>query len=234
MQNSSTADTKNPELFAALKLLSPGTYLREGIDYIIQSKIGGLIVLGATPEILDLTEGGFQIYCPYTPTRLYELSKMDGAIILSENIKYIVRANVTLRTRSTISSNETGFRHRAADTFARETEHIVLAVSRSRHTLTLYLKPQRYIFRERPTLLSGANQTMLVLTQYLKAQQNTVALLNWAELSGKATLAEVVAAIQAPIGELQTVDGVGKAQASTIKHTLAQIKSISVQPEVVA
>ena len=196
MQSISTENHKARELFAALKLLSPGTYLREGIDYIIQSKTGGLIILGDTPEILDSTEGGFQINCPYTPTRLYELAKMDGAIILSEDMKHIVRANVTLRTSPTIPSNETGLRHRSADKFARQTEHIVLAVSRSRNTLTLYLKDQHYIFREGPTLLSGANQTMLVLTQYLKALQNAVTLLNWAELSGNVTLANVISAIQ--------------------------------------
>lgn len=196
MQSISTENQKTRELFAALKLLSPGTYLREGIDYIIQSKTGGLIVLGDTPEILDLTEGGFRINCPYAPTRLYELSKMDGAIILSEDIKRIVRANVTLRTSPTISSDETGLRHRSADKFARETEHIVLAMSRSRNTLTLYLKDQRYILRDHPTLLSGANQTMFVLTQYLRSLRNAVTVLNWAELSGNVTLADVVAAIQ--------------------------------------
>ena len=196
MQSISTENQKTRELFAALKLLSPGTYLREGIDYIIQSKTGGLIVLGDTPEILDSTEGGFRINCPYTPTRLYELAKMDGAILLSEDIKQIVRANVMLRTSPTIPSNETGLRHRSADKFARQTGHIVLAVSRSRNTLTLYLKDQHYIFREGPTLLSGANQTMLVLTQHLKALQNAVTILNWAELSGNVTLANVVSAIQ--------------------------------------
>ena len=196
VQNISTENQKTRELFAALKLLSPGTYLREGIDYIIQSKTGGLVVVGDTPEILDLTEGGFRINCPYTPTRLYELAKMDGAIILSEDIKRIVRANVTLRTSASIPSNETGLRHRSADKFAQETDHIVLAVSQSRNTLTLYLKDQRYIFRESPTLLSGANQTMFALTQHLKALQNAVAVLAWAELSGNVTLADVVAAIQ--------------------------------------
>lgn len=148
MQSISTENQKTSELFTALQLLSPGTCLREGVDYIIQSKTGGLIVLGDTPKILDLTEGGFRINCPYTPTALYELSKMDGAIILSEDMKRIVSANVTLRTSPTISSNETGLRHRSAEKFARQTEHIVLAVSRSRNTLTLYLKDQRYIFQE--------------------------------------------------------------------------------------
>ena len=191
-----TESQKTREFVAALKLLSPGTPLREGIDYVIQAKMGGLICVGDTPEVLDLTEGGFRINCQYTPTRLYELSKMDGAIILSEDMKRIVRANVTLRTNPTIPSRETGLRHRSADKFAKQTEHIVLAVSESRKTLTLYLKSQRYIFRERPILLSGANQTMLALTQHVKAMQDAVTILNWAELSGNVTLAIVVTAIQ--------------------------------------
>ncbi|RKU11795.1 DNA integrity scanning protein DisA [Candidatus Poribacteria bacterium] len=192
----STENQKTRELLATLKLLSPGTHLREGIDYIIQGKTGGLIVIGDTPEILDLTEGGFRINCQYTPARLYQLSKMDGAIILSEDMKRIVRANVTLRVDPSIPSSETGLRHRSADKFAKQTEHIVLAVSQSRNTLTLFLKDQHYIFRERPVLLSGANQTMLALTQYVKAMQDAVTMLNWAELSGNVILANVVTAIQ--------------------------------------
>ena len=196
MGSISTENQKTRELLATLRLLSPGTHLREGIDYIIQGKTGGLIVVGDTPEILDLIEGGFRINCQYTPTRLYELSKMDGAIILSEDMKRIVRANVTLRVDPSIPSSETGLRHRSADKFAKQTEHIVLAVSQSRNTLTLYLKNQHYIFRERSVLLSGANQTMLALTQYVKAMQNALTLLNWAELSGNVALTHVVTAIQ--------------------------------------
>ena len=152
MRNISTENQKTRELLATLRLLSPGTHLREGIDYIIQGKTGGLIVVGDTPEILDLIEGGFRINCQYTPARLYELAKMDGAIILSEDMKRIVRANVTLRVEPSIPSSETGLRHRSADKFAKQTEHIVLAVSQRRNTLTLYLKNQHYIFRERPVL----------------------------------------------------------------------------------
>lgn len=196
MRNISTENQKTRELLATLKLLSPGTPLREGIDYISQGKTGGLIVIGDTPEILDLTEGGFQLKCQYTPARLYQLSKMDGAIILSEDMKRIVRANVTLSVDPSIPSSETGLRHRSADKFAKQTEHIVLAVSQSRNTLTLFLKDQHYIFREPPELLSGANQTMLALTQYVKAMQNALTMLNWAELSGNVTLADVVTAIQ--------------------------------------
>ena len=191
-----TENQKERELVATLKLLSPGTSLREGIDFIIQSNTGGLIVVGDTPEILNLTEGGFRINCSYTPTRLSELAKMDGAIILSSDMKRIVRANVTLMLNTAIVSNETGLRHRAAEKFAKETGHIVLAVSRRRNTLTLYTGNQRYIFRERPVLISGANQAMLALRQYVKTMQHVVATLNWAELNGTVTLANVITAIQ--------------------------------------
>ncbi len=191
-----TENQKERELVATLKLLSPGTSLREGIDYIIQAKTGGLIVVGDTPEILNLTESGFRINCPYTPTRLSELAKMDGAIILSSDMKRIVRANVTLMSNTSVVSNETGLRHRAAEKFAKETGHILIAISRRRNTLTLYTRNQRYIFRERPVLISGANQTMLALTQYVKTMQHVVATLNWAELNGTVTLSNVIMAIQ--------------------------------------
>ncbi len=191
-----TENQKERELVSTLKLLSPGTSLREGIDYIIQANTGGLIVVGDTPEILNLTEAGFRINCPFTPTRLSELAKMDGAIILSTDMKRIVRANVTLQLNTSVFSNETGLRHRAAEKFAKETGHIVLAVSRRRNTLTLYTENQRYQFRERPILISGANQTMLALTQYASYMQNAVATLNWAELSGTVTLSNVIKTIQ--------------------------------------
>ena len=192
-----TENQKDRELIATLKLLSPGTALRDGIEYILQANTGGLIVVGDSPEVLNLTEGGFRINCPYLPSRLSELAKMDGAIILSSDIKRIVRANVTLKVNPSVSSNETGLRHRAAEKFAKETGNIVLALSRRRNTLTLYTKNQNYLFRDRPTLISGANQTMLSLTQYAKTLQHVLATLNWAELSGTVSLRNVVTAIQA-------------------------------------
>ena len=185
------------ELTASLKMLSPGTSLRHGTDQIMQADTGGLIVVGDTPEILNLTEGGFRINCTYSPTRLSELAKMDGAIILSTDIKRIVRANVTLMLNASIPSNETGLRHRAAEKFAKETGHIVLAISKRRNTLTLYTRNQGYIFRERTDLMSGANHVILVLNQYVKTMQQNVATLNWAELNGSVTLQKVITAIQA-------------------------------------
>lgn len=191
-----TENQKERELLATLKLLSPGTVLRDGIEYILQANTGGLIVVGDSPEVLNLTEGGFRINCPYMPMRLSELAKMDGAIILSSDMKRIVRANVTLKVNPSISSNETGLRHRAAEKFAKETGQIVLALSRRRNTLTLYKRNQRYLFRDRPILISGANQAMLSLTQFAKTLRHVLATLNWSELSGTVRLDDVIAAIQ--------------------------------------
>ncbi|MCG9127134.1 DNA integrity scanning diadenylate cyclase DisA [Candidatus Poribacteria bacterium] len=183
------------DLHNTLKLLSPGTSLREGIDYIIQGKNGGLIVIGDTPEVLSLTEGGFRINCQYSPTRLAELAKMDGAILLSSDMKRIVRANVTLRINPSYSSNETGLRHKAAEKFSKDTGQIVLAVSRRRNTLTMYSGSHRYQFRDRTILLSGANQAFLSLSLYIKAMQSSLSSLNWAELNDSVTLDNVVTAI---------------------------------------
>lgn len=195
LRNFNLIKLKENDFDKTLKLVSPGTSLREGIDYIIQGKNGGLIVIGDTPEVLNLTEGGFRINCQFSPTHLAELAKMDGAIILSSDMKRIVRANVTLRINPSISSNETGLRHKAAEKFSKDTGQIVLAVSRRRNTLTLYSQTQRYQFRDRTILLSGANQAFLSLSLYIKAMQNSASSLNWAELNDSVTLENVVTAI---------------------------------------
>jgi diadenylate cyclase len=184
------------EFLTALELLSPGTELREGINFILEARTGGLIVIGDSPDVLDLIGGGFQINCEFSPTRLYELSKMDGAIILSEDLRRIISANVYLRSSATVTSRETGMRHQAAEKFSKQTEKIVLAVSRRRNSLTLYLRNRRYLFRDLPILISGANQTMLALNRYLEVLSSAMDRLQHAELSGAVILADIVTVIQ--------------------------------------
>ena len=67
----------------ALRLVAPGTPLREGIERIIQARMGALIVVGDGPDVLSVCSGGFLLDAEFTPQRLSELAKMDGAIILS-------------------------------------------------------------------------------------------------------------------------------------------------------
>ena len=60
----------------------PGTDLRQGIDDIIRSQEGALIVVGEPDELSFLYSGGMRLDLPFTPQLLYELAKMDGAIIV--------------------------------------------------------------------------------------------------------------------------------------------------------
>ena len=104
-----------------LKLIAPGTELRNGLENILTTKTGALIVVSDAKEVLDIVDGGFYINQDYTPSRIYELAKMDGAIILSEDLKKILYANAQLIPSSNISTNETGTRHRTAERTAKQT-----------------------------------------------------------------------------------------------------------------
>jgi len=39
-----------------LKIIAPGTPLREGLDNILKAKTGALIVIGDTKELLDIVD----------------------------------------------------------------------------------------------------------------------------------------------------------------------------------
>jgi diadenylate cyclase len=187
---------KNTELLSQLKLISPGTPLREGIDFILQGNIGGLIVLGDSQDVIDLIEGGFQIDCDFAPTRLYELAKMDGAIVVASDFKKIRYANVFLKPNTSIPTQETGMRHQAAERLAKQTGKTVLAVSKRRNTLTMFWGSQKYVVRPINALISGANQTLLLLDRYMEGLNISLAALNRAEISGTVMLPEVVYVIQ--------------------------------------
>ena len=82
--------TTNNEIIEVLKTIAPGTPIREGLENILKAKTGGLIVIGDGKEVMDIADGGFKIDVDYTPARLYELAKMDGAIIISSDLKRIL------------------------------------------------------------------------------------------------------------------------------------------------
>ena len=75
-------DRGSQPLNDALAIIAPGTDLREGLDRILQAKHGALIVVGDDPAVLSVCTGGFLLDAEYSPQRLSELAKMDGAIIL--------------------------------------------------------------------------------------------------------------------------------------------------------
>ena len=84
---------KDLEIKKILELMCPGTALREGLENILRAKTGGLVVLGDSEDIMSIVDGGFYINSEYTPAYVYELAKMDGAIVISGDLKKIVCAN---------------------------------------------------------------------------------------------------------------------------------------------
>ena len=131
-------ESKNDDIIEVLKLISPGTPIRAGLDNILKSKTGGLIVIGDSKEVLDIVDGGFNINEEYTPSRLYELAKMDGAIIISSDLKKILFANAQLIPNSSIETEETGTRHRTAERTAKQTKQLVISISQRRNVITIY------------------------------------------------------------------------------------------------
>ena len=114
-------EEKSKELMNILKIMAPGTSLREGLENILRAKTGGLIVLGDSKEILEIVDGGFAINAEYSPAYIYELAKMDGAIVISSDLKKILYANTQLMPSPTIPTFETGTRHRTAQRIAKQT-----------------------------------------------------------------------------------------------------------------
>src|SRR5436190_18548871 len=135
---------RDPQLLDALERIAPGTQLRQAVDDVIRSHEGALIVVGDPTELSFLYSGGIRLDAPFRPQLLYELAKMDGAIIVDEAVKRLAWANVQLMPDPTIPSNETGTRHRTAERVAKQTGALVVSVSQQRETVTIFVGPARY------------------------------------------------------------------------------------------
>lgn len=187
---------KDKELMNILKLVAPGTPLREGMENILRAKTGGLLVLGDSDQILKLVDGGFVINSEYSPSYVYELAKMDGAIVLSSDFKRIMYANAQMITDSTIPTFETGTRHRTADRLAKQTGAIVVAISQRRNIITIYKSNIKYVLRDSSIILGKANQAIQTLEKYVAVLDRVVCNLNLLEFQDLATLFDVITAIQ--------------------------------------
>ncbi|WP_027633502.1 DNA integrity scanning diadenylate cyclase DisA [Clostridium hydrogeniformans] len=187
---------KDKELKNILKIMGPGTHLREGLENILRAKTGGLIMLGDTEEILDIVDGGFNINAEYTPSYIYELAKMDGAIVLSSDLKRILRANAQLIPDSSIPTFETGTRHRTAHRVARQTNSIVIAISQRRNIITVFKGDIKYVLRDSSVIINKANQAVQTLERYVTVLDRVISNLNLLEFQDLATLFDVATAIQ--------------------------------------
>ncbi|MGW8959844.1 DNA integrity scanning diadenylate cyclase DisA [Paenibacillus sp. NPDC055715] len=179
-----------------LRLVAPGTPFRDGLENVLRAKTGALLVVGYSPEVMEVVDGGFSINCDFSPNYLYELAKMDGAIILSEDLKRILYANTQLIPDSSISSIETGIRHRTAERVAKQTGKLVVSISQRRNIITLYQGTLRYALKEIGVILTKANQAIQTLEKYRSVLGQASTNLTASEFEELVTMPEVVNVIQ--------------------------------------
>lgn len=200
--------SKQEALTEILKRIAPGTPIREGLENILKAKTGALLVMGDSKEVLDIVDGGFSINEDYTSSRLYELAKMDGAIVLSTDLKKILYANAQLIPSSTIQTKETGTRHRTAERTAKQTGALVVSISQRRNIITIFKENLRYTLQETPQVLNKANQALQTLEKYKKVFDNKISVLNEYEFNDIVTLDNVITAIQRAEMVMKIVDEV--------------------------
>ncbi|MTI69430.1 MAG: DNA integrity scanning protein DisA [Firmicutes bacterium] len=189
-------NANNEDIYESVKMLSPGTPLREGLENIVRAKTGALIVVGDSKEILDIVDGGFNINSEFSPAYLYELAKMDGAIILNYDAKKILYANTQLVPDSFIASKETGIRHRTADRVAKQTGELVISISQRRNIITLYKGYSKYVLKDVSEILTKANQAIQTLDKYKIVLNQAMDNLSALEMEDLVTVFDVTKVLQ--------------------------------------
>jgi diadenylate cyclase len=180
----------------ALALIAPGTALREGLDRILQAKHGALIIVGDHPGVLSVCTGGFLLDAEYSPQRLSELAKMDGAIILAPDASRIARANVHLMPKSSIATTETGTRHRTAERVARSIDVPVIAVSEAMATIAVYRNGLKHTSQTSGWLIDRSSQALATLQRFRMRFDDALTTLSRLELEDAVSVRDVVAVLQ--------------------------------------
>ena len=178
-----------------LKKLSPGTGLREGLNDVVNSRMGAIILI-SNPESLNVFEGGFKVNCKFTPKRLAELAKMDGGIVISEDFKKILYVNTLFVPDRSFSTSETGTRHQAAERVAKQTNSLVITVSERKGTITVYYGNSRYVLQNTEDLLRRATETLRILEKQREVFDELLINLNILEVTNLVSIADICTILQ--------------------------------------
>src|SRR6266705_4196914 len=187
---------RDPQLLVALEQIAPGTSLRQAIDDIIRSREGALIVVGDPEGLKFLYSGGIRLDQPFTAQLLYELAKMDGAIVLDPELTKLAYANVQLMPDPTIPSDETGTRHRTAERVAKQTGALVISISQQRATISVYVGPTRYQLDAVHEVLAKTNQALATLKTYGERLEQVLTRLTALEFQNAVMLDDVLVVLQ--------------------------------------
>ncbi|MGA2130600.1 MAG: DNA integrity scanning diadenylate cyclase DisA [Candidatus Pacearchaeota archaeon] len=188
-------EKKEIDLLDVLKMMSPGTTLRTALDDILRARLGALIVVDKE-GLLTIVEGGFRVNCRFSAQRLVELAKMDGAIVLSNDLKKIVYANTLLTPSAKILTKETGTRHKAAERTAKQFGTIVIAVSERKNKITLYYKEDVYFLEKTSEILRRAAENLQILEKQKEIYNDLISHLNVLEITNLTTTRDVCSVLQ--------------------------------------
>ena len=183
-------------LRTTLAAVAPGTALRDGLERILRGNTGGLIVLGHDRNVETLCTGGFTLDVEFSATRLRELAKMDGAVVVTSDLSRIVRAGVQLVPDSNIPTEETGTRHRTAERVAKQTRNPVISVSQSMRIIALYVDGRRYVLDDSAAILSRANQALATLERYKLRLDEVAGTLSALEIEDLVTVRDAMVVLQ--------------------------------------
>lgn len=183
-------------LAEALMLVAPGQPLREGLERVLLANRGALIVVGDSAEVLSVCTGGFLLDAEFTPQRLSELAKLDGAIIVSADAARIARANVHLVPNPSVPTSETGTRHRTAERLARSIDVPVISVSASMGVVTVYRGEHRHVLQAASRLHERVGRALQTMQRFRQRLDAALGALSALELEDTVTLRDVTAVLQ--------------------------------------
>lgn len=192
-----TTPSQRAELLReTLAAVAPGTELRDGLERILRGRTGALIVLGLDPVVEEISSGGFALDVDFSATRLRELSKMDGAVVLDRAATRIRKAAVQLLPDPTIETTESGTRHRTAERVAKQSGFPIISVSQSMRIVALYVGGQRHVLEDSDTILGRANQALATLERYRARLDEVSGTLSALEIEDLVTVRDVCSVVQ--------------------------------------
>jgi len=183
-------------VLSTLAAVAPGTELRDGLERVLRGRTGALIVLGSSKVVDSISTGGFNIDIEFSATRLRELAKLDGAIVLSRDASHIHTAGVQLLPDPSIDTQESGTRHRTAERVAKQTGFPVISVSQSMQIIQVYVHSIRHVLETSDRILARANQALDTLERYKHRLDEVTATLTYLEIVDRATLADMLVVLQ--------------------------------------
>jgi diadenylate cyclase len=188
--------TKDKEYMDILRLVAPGTELREALGRLMSSHLGALIVMGDNNDVLQVVNGGVELDWEFSAANLFQISKMDGAVVLDEDISRIRFANVQLVPDPSIPTVESGTRHRTAERVAIQTGKLVIAVSERMERVTMYKDNWSHVVLAVRVLTSKSNQALQTLEKYKTRLDQVSATLSALEFEDLVSLQDVVGVLQ--------------------------------------